>query len=203
MTYTLTEDNAIVMDYRAVTDAETIVNITNHSYFNLAGEGSGDVLDQRLRLDASRFLEVSEGTIPTGRLLPVDGTAFDFRVEKPIGRDLTAPERQLILGSGYDHNYIPDKGPGLATCGEAYSPATGIAMTLGTTQPGVQFYSGQFVTGDAAPCGKHGLRYPKHGGFALETQHWPCSPGFPEFPSAVLRPGEEYHETTVYRFGIR
>ena len=203
VTYSLTEDNALVMDYRAAADVDTVVNLTNHSYFNLSGAGSGDVLGQHLRLRSSRVTEVGEGTLPTGRILSVEGTALDFRAGKPIGRDIAADEPSLRLCSGYDHNYILDKEPGLSLCGEAYSPETGIAMAFSTTQPAVQLYTGQFVAGDAAPCGKNGVRYPKYGGFCLESQHYPCSPNYPEFPSTLLRPGEEYREITAYRFSVR
>ena len=203
VTYTLTEDNALVLDYRAVTDAPTVVNLTNHSYFNLDGQGRGDVLSQRLWLSASQVTEIAPGTVPTGRLLPVAGTALDFRAEKPIGRDIGADEAQLRLCGGYDHNYILDKGPGLVPCGGAYSPATGIEMTFATTQPGVQLYTGNYVQDDAAPHGKGGVRYPRHGGFCLESQHFPDSPNRPDFPATILRPGEEYHEITEYRFGVR
>ena len=199
--YTLTEDNTLGMEYRAVTDAPTVLNLTNHSYFNLAGEGSGDILDQRLRLNASRFTETGKGTVPTGRILSVDGTALDFREEKPLGRDIDADEPQMRLCGGYDHNFIAD--PGVTLCGEAYSPATGITMAFSTTQPGVQLYSGNGVHLDEAPCGKNGVRYPKRAGFCLESQHWPCSPAYPDFPTTVLRPGEELRESTSYRFGLR
>lgn len=198
--YELTAENALRMEYRAVTDADTVVNLTNHSYFNLSGEGSGDVLDQSLRLAASRFTEAGADTTPTGRILPVEGTALDFRAEKTLGRDIASGEEQLMLCSGYDHNYILDKEPGLAPCGWARSAATGIGMVFSTTQPAVQLYTGNFVGGDAAPHGKGGVRYPRHGGFCLESQHYPCSPNFPDFPSTVLHPGEEYHEITEYRF---
>lgn len=203
VTYTLTDDNALRLDYRAVTDADTVVNLTNHSYFNLSGAGSGDVLGHRLQLDASRFTEADAQTLPTGRIRSVEGTALDFRAEKTIGKDLDDEDPLLRDSRGFDHNLILDKAEGLARAGTAYSPETGIEMTFATTQPAVQLYSGNYVAGDAAPCGKGGVRYPKRGGFCLESQHYPCSPNFPDFPSTVLRPGEEYHEITEYRFGIR
>ncbi len=204
VTYTLTEDNALILDYRAVTDADTVVNLTNHSYYNLDGPTGGTVLAQTVRLAASRFTEAGPDTTPTGRILDVGGTALDFRREKAIGRDIASGEDQLRLCSGYDHNFILDREqPGFAFGGAAHSEKTGIEMTFSTTQPAVQFYAGNFLAGDAAACGKGGVRYPKHGGFCLETQHYPCSPNFPDFPSAVLRPGEEYREITEYRFSIR
>lgn len=202
VTYELREDNTLVLDYRAVTDADTVVNLTNHSYFNLAGQTGGDVLDQRLCLRASRFTEGDEHTTPTGRILSVEGTALDFRAEKALGRDLDDRDPVLALCGGYDHNLILDKEPGRPD-GTAFSPATGIEMTFSTTQPAVQLYSGNFVDGDGAPHGKNGLRYPRRGGFCLESQHYPCSPNFPDFPSTVLRPGELYHQVTEYGFGLR
>ena len=201
VTYSLKEDGSLVLDYRAVTDRQTILNLTNHSYFNLSGEGSGDILDQRLRLNASRFTEIGAGTIPTGRILSTEGTALDFREEKSIGRDIGADEEQMRLAGGYDHNLIAE--PGVPLRGEACSPATGIMMEFSTTQPGVQLYTANTVHPDAAPFGKNGIRYAKHAGFCLESQHWPCSTAFPDFPTTVLRPGEEFHESTTYRFGIR
>jgi len=203
VTYTLTEDNALRLEYRAATDADTVVNLTNHSYFNLSGAGRGDVLGHVLQLDASRFTEGDEQTLPTGRILPVEDTALDFRREKAIGRDLDDEDPILRLCCGYDHNLILDKGIGFGHGGRAFSPDTGIEMSFATTQPAVQFYAGNHVAEDAAPGGKGGVRYPKRGGFCLESQHYPCSPNFPNFPSTVLRPGEEYHEITEYRFGIR
>lgn len=198
VTYCLTEDNALRIDFRAVTDADTVVNLTNHSYFNLAGRG--DVLGHTLRLDASRFTEVGPGTLPTGRILPVAGTALDFCREKTIGADLASGETQLTLCRGYDHNYVFDKGAAFAPCARVYCPETGIALTVATTQPGMQLYTGNFIDEDAASRGKGGVRYPRHAGLALETQHFPDSPNRPDFPSTVLRPGEEYRETTEYRF---
>lgn len=201
--YTLTEDNALRLEYRAEADADTVVNLTNHSYFNLSGAGSGDVLRHLLRLDASRFTEADGESIPTGRILPVEGTALDFRREKAIGRNLDDEDPILRLCCGYDHNLILDKGPGFGPGGTAYSPDTGIEMTFSTTQPALQFYAGNHVAEDAAPAGKGGVRYPKRGGFCLESQHYPCSPNFPDFPTTLLRPGEEYREITEYRFGTR
>ena len=203
VTYALTDDNALRLDYRASTDADTVVNLTNHSYFNLSGAGSGDVLGQSLRLDASRFTDADGESIPTGRILPAEGTALDFREEKTIGRDLDDDDPILRLCCGFDHNLILDKGPGFGPAGAAYSPDTGVEMIFSTTQPAVQFYAGNHVAEDASPCGKGGVRYPKRGGFCLESQHYPCSPNFPDFPTTLLRPGEEYHEITEYRFGVR
>lgn len=199
--YTLTEDNALAIEYRAVTDADTFINLTNHTYFNLAGRG--DILSHRLYLHASRFTEVGAGTLPTGRILPVAGAALDLRRERTLCEGLSSNDPQLLLCRGYDHNFILDPVPYPAPCGGAWCEETGIAMELSTTQPGVQLYTGNYVDEDAAPCGKGGARYPRHGGFCLETQHFPDSPNHPEFPSTLLRPGEEYRERTQYRFFIR
>ena len=198
--YTLSEDNALRLEYSAVTDGDTVVNLTNHSYFNLDGQLGGDVLGQTLCLAASRYTEAGADTTPTGRVLSVAGTALDFREEKALGRDIACGEEQLVLCSGYDHNYILDGEPSLTPRGWAYSAVTGIGMTFATTQPAVQLYTGNFVDGDNAPCGKNGLRYPRYGGFCLESQHYPCSPNFSEFPSTVLHPGEKYRQITEYRF---
>lgn len=200
ITYTLTPDNALRLDYRAETDAPTVVNFTNHTYFNLAGQASGDMLDQVLQLNCSTFTEGDEETLPTGKILPVEGTPFDFRAGKPIGQDIRSDFRQIALCRGYDHNMIFD-GPSLHRAqATVYSPETGIRMKMYTTQPATQLYTGNFVDEDAAPCGKGGVRYPRYGGFCLESQHYPCSPNYPQFPSTRLAPGEEYHQVTVYQF---
>lgn len=204
VTYTFTDDNALALDYQAVTDADTVLNLTNHSYFNLSGHDSGSAQDQLLRIAASRFTPVGEGSIPTGELLPVEGTPFDFRTVKPIGRDIDMSNPQLAQTGGYDHNLVLDV-TGLETpFASAESPATGITMDCYTTQPGVQFYNANFVQSD--PCrgqGKGGAEYPFRGAFCLETQHFPDSPNRPEFPSALLRAGETCHEVTIYRFGVK
>ena len=201
ITYTLAEDNALRLGYHAVTDADTHVNLTNHTYFNLSG--GGDILSHRLRLNASCFTEGGAGTLPTGNILPTEGTPLDFRTEKPIGADIFTSCPQLVMCRGYDHNLIFDKKPGLFLCGEAWSEETGIAMTLSTTQPAVQLYTGNYVDEDAAPRGKKGVRYPRYGGFCLETQHYPDSPNNTSFPTTLLLPGEAYRHTTEYRFMIR
>ena len=199
--YTLTEDNALVIAYRAETDEDTVINLTNHSYFNLNGQDGKDVLSQWLRLDADAFTAMDAESLPTGEILSVEGTPMDFREAKRIGRDIEAAYEQLRLGSGYDHNFILRGEAGeLREFAEAFSEESGITLTCGTTQPGVQFYSGNFL--DAEP-GKDGVRYPVRGGFCLETQHYPDAPNHPEFPTTVLKKGEVYREDTVYRFGIR
>ena len=197
--YTLQENNALRLDYTARTDADTVLNLTNHSYFNL--NGAGDVLKHRLRLDADSFTECDAEILPTGRILPVAGTALDFRAEREIGTGMRAGDPHLKLCGGYDHNYVLNGKAGeLRRFAEASGDLSGIRLEAFTTQPGVQFYSGNFIHHDSAHCGKDGVRYPQYGGFCLETQHFPCSPNIPAFPSAALRPGEIFQQTTVYRF---
>lgn len=197
--FRLTEDNALRIEYEARTDADTVINLTNHAYFNL--NGVGDVLGHRLRLCAGAFCEGGAGTLPTGRILPVDGTPMDFRAYKTIGAEIGADYEQLVMCRGYDHNYVLDGEAGrLRRFAEAAGEKSGITMECFTTQPGVQLYTGNYVDEDAAPCGRGGVRYGRYAGFCLETQHYPDSPNRPEFPGAVLRPGEIYSETTVYRY---
>ena len=204
VTCELGKDNALKLDYRATSDADTVLNLTNHSYFNLSGHDSGGVGDQMLRLNADQITPVGPGSIPTGAFMEVAGTPFDFRAPKPLGRDIDAEDEQLRLGSGYDHNYVLTK-PGLEQpFAVAESGKAGIVMECYTTQPGVQFYSGNFIEDDAAKgMGKGGVSYGRRTGFCLETQHYPDSPNRPEFPSVLLKAGEEYHEVTVYRFRTR
>lgn len=204
VTYTLGQDNALRLDYQVRSDADTVLNLTNHSYFNLSGHDSGSIEDQILRLSASHITPVREGSIPTGALQSVEGTAFDFRAPKPLGRDIDAPEEQIRLGGGYDHNYVLDA-PGLEQpFAVAESGRTGIVMECFTTQPGVQLYTGNAVQQDARRGhGKGGVSYARRSGFCLETQHYPDTPNQPAFPSALLKAGEQYHEVTVYRFRTR
>ncbi len=204
VTYTLGQDNALRLDYQVRSDADTVLNLTNHSYFNLSGHDSGSIGAQILRLNASRFTPLGPGSIPTGELRAVAGTPFDFRAPKPLGRDIDADDEQIQTGSGYDHNFVLDA-PGLeqpfavAECGR-----TGIRMECYTTQPGVQLYTGNFLLEDAAlGQGKGGARYGNREAFCLETQHFPDAPNKPEFPSTLLKAGELYHEVTVYRFRTR
>lgn len=197
--YRLGEDNTLSIEYHARTDADTVVNFTNHSYFNL--NGGGDILGHRLVLTAERFTESDSNTLPTGKILPVDGTPMDFRAGRRIGDGIASDYPQLALCRGYDHNYILDGAAGtLRKFAEALGDQSGIRLEAFTTQPAVQLYTGNYVDGDAAPSGKNGVRYPRFGGFCLETQHYPCSPNYPQFPSTVLRPGEEYCHKTVYQF---
>lgn len=200
--YTLTDKNALVMEYAADTDAPTIINLTNHSYFNLEGHASGSMLDCTLRLNADTFTEGNAETCPTGRILPTAGTPMDFTTAKAIGRDIRADYEQLKLCSGYDHNFILNKAPGaLGLAAVAHSDKTGITMNVYTTQPAMQLYTGNFLANDTRP-GKAGGVYAQYQGFCLETQHYPCTPSHPEFPSVTLRPGEIFHETTSYQFEV-
>ena len=190
------------IEYLATTDKTTVINLTNHAYFNLAGAGHASVLGHELRLFASRFTPVNAGTIPTGEIRPVTGTALDFRQAKPIGERVHGFEEQLKLANGYDHNFVLDDDSNqLKPAAELYEPATGRVLEVLTTEPAIQFYSGNYLDGIAR--GKSGEPYVKHSGLCLETQHFPDSPNHPDFPSTVLRAGETFHSVTIYRFSTR
>ena len=196
--YTLTENNALRIDYQARTDQDTIVNLTNHSYFNLAGHNSGTVFDQTLQINASAFTVIGEGSIPTGEIRPVAGTDLDFREPVAIGARIRSEDPQMTMVKGYDHNYCIDPGARLPeVCATAKDPVSGRVMTVMTDKPGVQLYTGNFLQN--VP-GKGGAVYPQHAGFCLETQYYPDSPHHAEFPSALLKAGETYAYTTVYAF---
>ena len=196
--YTLNADNSLILDYKAESDADTVVNFTNHTYFNLNGDG--DILNHKLILDSDYFTEMGEGVLPTGKILPVAGTPLDFRNGKKLGDDIFAQDEQMLLCRGYDHNFVLDTSDNtIRKFAEAIGDKSGIKLKAYTTQPGVQLYTGNFVDEDTATHGKNDIRYPRHAGFCLETQHYPCSPNYPQFPSTVLRKGEEYHETTIFR----
>ncbi|HEU5080732.1 MAG TPA: aldose epimerase family protein [Opitutaceae bacterium] len=202
VTYSMTEDNGVRIDYEATTDAPTPVSLTNHSYFNLSGEGNGLVLDHELTLHAARFTPVNRGLIPTGELRPVEGTPFDFRKPHRVGERIGEKDEQLEFGGGYDHNFVIDrKGAGLDLAATVFDPASGRVLEVLTTEPGVQLYSGNFLDGGAV--GKSGKPYPYRSALALETQGFPDAVNQPNFPSIVLRPGSEYKSTTVFRFSTR
>lgn len=201
VTYTLTPKNELAIDYRATTDKPTVVNLTQHSYFNLGGDGSGDVLAHELTVDADRYNNVDRNLIPLGDPVTVEGTPFDFRTATAIGARIDADDEQIRLGRGYDHNYaINRSGPGLVRAARVVEPKSGRTMEVFTTEPGVQFYTANHL--DGVP-GKAGHVYGKRNAFCLETQHYPDSPNKPSFPSATLRPGETYESRTVYTFGVR
>ena len=199
--YRLTDADELRIDYAATTDRETVVNLTNHSYFNLAGAGSGDVLDHRVMLNAGRMTPVDAGLIPTGELRDVAGTPFDFRTSTAIGARIGHADEQLGLGSGYDHNWVLTRnGGGLALAARVEEPVSGRVMEIFTTEPAIQLYSGNFL--DGSVTGKGGHVYGRRAGCCLETQHYPDSPNQPEFPSTLLRPGDVFRSTTVWRFGM-
>ena len=199
VTYGLSARNELRIDYAATTDRKTVLNLTSHSYFNLAGQGNGDILKHRMQLHADRFTPVDAGLIPTGELRKVHGTPFDFRQPVEIGARIAANDEQIARGGGYDHNFVLNGGGGtLRPAARVTEAGSGRVMEVLTTQPGVQFYTGNFL--DGTLTGKGGKVYGRRYGFCLETQHFPDSPNRPEFPSVALEPGAKFASTTVYRF---
>ena len=199
--YTLTNNNEIKLDYSATTDKDTVINLTEHSYFNLAGEGNGDILNTLVTINGNRFLPTDAGSIPTGEFRNVKGTPFDFLTPHAIGERINQDEEQLKLGNGYDHTWIINGQSGtLRLAATAYETTSGRMMQVWTTEPGVQFYTGNFL--DGTLTGKSGKIYQRRFGFCFETQHYPDSPNHPAFPTTTLKKGATYNSTTIYRFAI-
>jgi aldose 1-epimerase len=202
VTYTLTEANELVIDYEATTDKATPINLSQHSYFNLAGEGTSDILNHEVMINADRFTPVDKNLIPTGELRPVKGTPFDFTTSTKVGARIEDTYDQMVLGHGYDHNWVINrKGAGLVLAARVYEPTSGRVLEVSTTQPGVQFYTGNFL--DGTVTGKQGHVYKRRFGLCLETQHFPDSPNHPDFPSTILKPGETFKSKTVFKFSTK
>ncbi|MGN0160920.1 MAG: aldose epimerase family protein [Lachnospiraceae bacterium] len=199
VTYTLTADNALMIHYLGTTDEDTIINMTNHSYFNLEGHGAGSVRNHKVMIHSDYFTETDQELIPTGKLIPVKGTPLDFNTEKTIGQDIDADYEALKFGSGYDQNWVLKNNGELDVVATLYSPVTGILMEVSTDLPGIQMYTGNFLN----DRGKDGARYVRNSGVALETQYFPDAIHHPEFPQPVTRAYQEYDSTTIYQFSLR
>lgn len=200
--YSLSEDNELKIEYAATTDKATVVNLTHHSYFNLAGAGNGNILAHELMINADRFTPTDRGSIPSGEFRSVKGTPFDFTRPTSIGSRIDQTDEQLKFGSGYDHNFVLNKkNRELSLAATVYYAGNGRVMEVFTTEPGLQFYSGNFLDGSIK--GKSGKDYPRRSGLCLEAQHFPDSPNEPMFPTTLLRPGQKYSQTTVYKFSVR
>jgi len=201
VTYTLTDRNELAVDYEATTDAPTVINLTQHSYFNLSAGAAKDILGHQLMINADRYTPVDATLIPTGELATVQGTPFDFRTPTAIGARIDQDNEQLKRGKGYDHNWVLNAASeGLTKAARVVEPGSGRTLEISTNEPGIQFYSGNFLDGTIK--GKGGVMIPHRGGFCLETQHYPDSPNHPSFPSTVLRPGQQYRSRTVFTFGV-
>jgi aldose 1-epimerase len=199
VTYSISDDNALQINYEATTDKATIINLTNHAYFNLSGAGSSTITDHLLQIDAAAFTPIDTTLIPTGKLQPVKGTPFDFTAAKSIGADISRQNDQLKNGKGYDHNFVLNKKDPNKPVATVYSPKSGITMEVYTAEPGLQFYSGNFLTGKDHD-GKGNAAYGYRSAFCLETQHFPDSPNEASFPGTILKPGATYHTSTTYKF---
>jgi len=200
--YTLMGNNSLQIDYSATTDKDTVLNLTNHSYFNLSGQGNGDILKTQMMINASQFTPVDANLIPTGEIRKVEGTPLDFRKATAIGERINNDDEQLKLGKGYDHNFVLDRSaPGLSLAARAVDPDSGRVLQVLTTQPGIQFYTGNFL--DGTIHGKGGKVYGRRDAFCLETQHFPDSPHHANFPTTELKPGEKFHRTTIFSFSTR
>ena len=199
VTYQLTDSNELIIDYQAQTDADTVINFTNHSYFNLNGNDGSTILSHTLQLNADFFTEGDRETLPTGVIMPVDGTSMDFRMGKKIGEAVDDHSEQIRMYQGVDHNFVLGNAASIKLAGVLKSETNGITMRCYTTQPGVQIYTGNFLANEA---GKYGVLYPQYGAVCLETQHYPCSPNYPQFLSTLLKAGDEYMQRTIYRFEV-